>query len=63
MYVWTHLVAQDSLLDQPGIAIQPHSRVTAAPHPPRSLHTQQVMSEQVNSTEVSLICTSVNTII
>lgn len=37
--MWTHLVAQDSLLHQPGISIQPHSWVTAAPHPHWSLHT------------------------
>ena len=37
--VWTHLVAQDGLLDQPGITIQPHSWVAAAPHPHWSLHS------------------------
>lgn len=31
--IWAHLETQDGLMDQPGIAIEPHSGVTAAPHP------------------------------
>lgn len=40
MHDWIYLVAQDSLLDQPGIAVQSHPGVTAAPHPDRSLRTK-----------------------
>lgn len=42
LLIWAHLEPEDGLLDQPGVAIEPHSGVTAAPHPRRQrslLHT------------------------